>query len=111
MKNFLVAFILLLPAIVFAAAPTSVTATYEMYRDNILFAQIEETYKAENGKYEIDSTANPAGMLTLFSKDKITRISKGAVTPEGLRPEFFEEKRTGGDKEKVRSARFDCSRN
>ncbi|MES2355223.1 MAG: DUF3108 domain-containing protein [Pseudomonadota bacterium] len=103
----LIAFILLLPAIVFAAAPSSVKATYEMYRNNILFAQIEETYTAENGKYQIDSIANPAGMLTLISKDRITRLSKGTITQQGLRPEFFEEKRTGGDKEKIRSASFD----
>src|SRR5687768_5434586 len=110
MKSVLAAFTALaclLSTAVFAALPSSVKATYEMYRNNILFARVEETYTSQNGKYQIESSANPDGMLALVMKDRITRLSKGKVSKKGLQPEFFEEKRTSRDKEKVRSAQFD----
>lgn len=96
----------LLPLLSSAAPPASVEATYELYRNNILFAQVREIFTQSKGAYQIESTATPAGLATLLTKERITRLSRGAVTAEGLRPEFFEEKRTSASKERIRSARF-----
>ena len=86
--------------------PKSVKATYEMYRNKLLVATVEETFMADNDNYQIESVANPTGLLTLISKDQITRRSKGKITAEGLRPESFEEKQTGR-KERSRAASFE----
>src|SRR5579864_5377971 len=53
------------PPVALAATPTSVKATFEMYQNNILFATVDEIFTAANGKYNVDSNANPAGILTL----------------------------------------------
>jgi|GEM_PF-3634276 len=92
---------------IFAGPPTSAKASYEMYRNNLLFAHVEETFTVENGKYKIESEANPDGLLKVISRDRITRVSRGDVTEHGLQPEFYEEKRTSGDKEKIKTARLD----
>jgi hypothetical protein len=95
-----------LPQIALAATPTSVKATFEMFQNNILFAQVDETFTVRNGRYNVDSNANPAGILTWISKDKITRLSKGTITAQGLRPEYFEERKTSKGKDRVRVAQF-----
>ena len=97
----------LLPLVGAAASPTSVKATYELYRNNFFVAVIHESYAVVEGKYRIDSEATTQGLVALVKKDRITRTSSGAVTAEGLRPESFEEKRIAGDKEKTSSANFD----
>ena len=90
-----------------AAPPKSVEATYELHRNDVLIAHAKESFTQSNGKYHIESAASPAGLATLLSKEHITRVSRGTVTAGGLRPEFFEEKRTSGSKAKTRTARFD----
>ena len=90
-----------------AAPPASVEASYELYRSNILFVRVREIFHYGDGKYRIESTASPAGIATWLTKDRITRLSRGTVTGDGLKPEFFEEKRISPDKERVRTAQFD----
>ena len=97
----------LLPFMAFAAPPTAVKVTYELYRNNLFIAVIHESYTAADGKYRIDSEATTQGLVALVKKDRITRMSSGAVAAGGLKPESFEEKRISGDKEKTASARFD----
>lgn len=102
----LLCLIFVMPMAAFSAPPKSVKATYEMYRNKLLIANVEETFTADNGNYQIQSAANPSGILTLFSNDKITRQSKGSINADGLKPDFFEEKQTGR-KERIRTANFD----
>jgi len=97
----------LLPTLAVAAPPSFVKATFEMYRNNLLLGRVEETFTSSKGKYQIESDAKPEGLATLLGKHRLTRVSKGAVTAQGLKPEFYEEKQTSGQKEKIRSAHFD----
>ena len=89
-----------------ATPPVSVKATYDLYRNNLFVATIQETFSHENGKYRIASEATAQGLLALIRDDRITRVSAGTVGKEGLRPDSFEEKRISHDREKVQSARF-----
>ena len=97
----------LLPHYGVAAPPAAVKATYELYRNKLFVAVIQESFAIDDGKYRIDSEATTQGLVALVKKDRITRVSTGSVTANGLRPEFFEEKRISHDKEKLVSARFD----
>jgi hypothetical protein len=97
------------PLITPAAPPTTVKASYQIYRNNLLLANVQETFtRGGDGKYRIESTTITDGVAALLSKDRITRVSTGLVTKDGLKPQFYEEKRTSGDKIKAAAtARFD----
>lgn len=96
------------PLFALAAAPTSVKASYQIYRNKLLFAKVEETFTMASGKYRIESTTHADGVATLLTKDRITRLSTGQVTKEGLKPQLYEEKRMSDTKIKsAATARFD----
>lgn len=98
---------LVLGARAFAAPPASVNASYEIYRNKLLIASVQETFKRVNGSYEIVSTTSAAGVAALLFKERIVRTSRGTITAAGLRPQLYEEKKITSDKEKVTSAKFD----
>jgi|ERR1700674_2579221 len=96
------------PSLALAAPPTSVKASYRIYRNKLLLAQVEESFTVASGKYRIESTTFTDGIATLLSKDRITRLSTGQITKEGLRPQLYEEKRMSDTKTKsAATARFD----
>ena len=103
--------IALLPAVALALPPKTVRASYELYGNDILVGNVQETFTQANGKYRIDSTTTATGIAVLFKNDRITRVSTGLVTSEGLKPQFFEEKRTSRGKVRGATAHFDWEHN
>jgi hypothetical protein len=89
-----------------AAQPESVKAAYDVYRDGLHVATVQEAYAKNGVRYHIVSESNPAGLLALFVRTKVKVQSSGAVTPAGLRPEQFEYGRLD-DASKNVSAEFD----
>jgi len=89
-----------------AAPPASVKASYNVYRDGLHVAVVQETFEKINGKYHIVSESNPAGLFALFMRTRVKVLSSGAVTSAGLRPEQFEYGRLD-DASKNVSATFD----
>ena len=55
--------------------------------------QAEYTWKREGDRYEITGNAQATGFFTLFLEGQIDQVASGRVTPEGLQPERFSERR------------------
>lgn len=89
-----------------AAPPVSVKAVYDVFRDGLRVAVVQETFEKNGSNYHIVSESNPAGLLALFVRTRVKVQSSGAVTPAGLRPEQFEYGRLD-DASKSVSATFD----
>ncbi len=77
-----------------APAPRTVAASYTVYLNGVHVAVMSETFEARDHGYRIVSESVPAGALALFQKP-VTVVSRGHVTPQGLRPERFEGRRIG----------------
>ena len=90
----------------FAASPSSVRATYEIYKSGIPIALIEETYTLSKDRYTLVSTTRATGLLAVFRPGKIVLSSSGLVGAHGLKPLKFSDLREG-EGGKNRSAEFD----
>ena len=55
--------------------------------------EAEYSWKRAGDRYEISGTAEASGFFTLFLEGRITQESSGTVTPDGLRPDRFVERR------------------
>ncbi len=89
-----------------ASPPASITASYEVFRNGLPVAVVQEAFENSGTKYRIVSESNPTGLLALFVRTKIRIHSSGAVTAAGLRPEQFDYGRLD-DASKNVSAAFD----
>lgn len=74
------------------ALPGEITISYAL---SSIFAdgEAEYTWKRDGDRYEIAGTAQAIGFFTLFLEGRIEQSASGRVTPEGLRPERFTERR------------------
>lgn len=89
-----------------AAAPVSVKAGYDIFKDGLHVATAVESFERSDGKYKVVSEQTPAGLLALFIRTRIKVQSSGTVTAGGLRPELFEYGRLDDPSKNV-SDRFD----
>ena len=89
-----------------AAPPASVKADYDVYKDGLHIATVEESYEKTGNHYRIVSDSNPAGVLALFVRTRVKVQSSGTVTPTGLQPEKLDYGRLD-DASKNVSAAFD----
>ncbi len=72
-----------------AASPQRITATYDLYRGEMLIAVVEEQFEREGDGYRLSSVARPVGLLAMFRPETIQTNSSGQVTAQGLRPLTF----------------------
>ena len=89
-----------------AASPSSVSATYDVYKGSIKIAQIEETYTRQKDRYTLSSTIRPVGLVALIKPGKILYSSSGLVSSKGLQPLRFSDQRER-DESRDRIAEFD----
>ncbi len=89
-----------------ATQPASVKASYNLFRDGLHIATVEESFERKGGKYQIVSASDPAGALKRLFRTQIRIQSSGTVTPSGLRPELFDYGRLD-DASKNVNAEFD----
>jgi hypothetical protein len=90
----------------FAATPSSVQASYEIYKGGMKIGQIDEAFAiGKDNRYTIVSTTRATGLLALFKPGKIILRSSGLVGDHGLKPLSFSDVREG-DEAKNRSAEF-----
>lgn len=90
----------------FAASPSSVQATYEIYRSGIKIGRIDESYILNKDRYTLVSTTRATGLLAIFRPGKIVLRSSGLVDTHGLKPLSFSDLREG-EEARNRSAEFD----
>jgi hypothetical protein len=90
----------------FAAQPSSVVASYDVYKGGIKLAQIDEIYTRQKDHYTLVSTTRPVGLLAIFKPGKILIKSNGLVSAKGLQPLRFSDQREN-DESRNRSAEFD----
>jgi hypothetical protein len=88
-----------------AASPSSVQATYEIYKGGISIGKIEEAYSYSKGHYSLLSTTRATGLLAIFKPGRIILRSSGLVDAHGLKPLNFSDVREG-DESRNRSAEF-----
>jgi hypothetical protein len=74
------------------AFPASVSISYAL---TSAFAEgrAEYTWSREGDSYRITGEAEATGFFTLFLEGRILQESRGTVSPEGLRPERFSERK------------------
>ena len=70
----------------FAAWPSSVQASYDVYKGSIRIAQIDETYTRNKDRYTLSSTTRAVGLLAILKPGKILITSSGLVSSKGLQP-------------------------
>jgi hypothetical protein len=90
----------------FAASPSSVSATYDVYKGSLKVGQIEETYTRQNDRYTLSSTTRAVGLLAIFKPGKIVISSSGLISAHGLQPLSFSDLREGEER-RNRRAEFD----
>ena len=103
---FQVLILLTLNATASAAQPASIQASYEVFMSGMKVGKIEETYTRVANDYTLNSVTTPLGLLAMFKPEKVFLSSQGMITKQGLRPDYFEDKREGNPA-KSSQARFD----
>jgi hypothetical protein len=91
------------------AMPSEIKAEYQLINNGITIGRVQETFVRKGDTYAISSVSRSEGVLKVLYDEQITLQSAGKVSPAGLQPLTFEEKRTKESKRDV-SATFDWSR-
>lgn len=69
------------------AAPQQTRLVYQVLRNGQPFATVTETFRQQDGRYQIESVTEGLGAYVLLGKRKLK--SEGVVTDQGLRPLHF----------------------
>ena len=88
--------------------PTTVKATYKLYKAGIWIGTTEERFTRNGDHYKIVSETETAGPLRLFLRDQLTITSEGTVDAGGLKPNVYQFTRRNDQKKNI-SAVFDWS--
>jgi hypothetical protein len=100
------------------AAPASVAAvhslprrgriTYNLYYGNerSFIGRAAQTWEVENDDYILASDAETGGLVDLFRPQRLHSISRGKITPDGLKPDSFLTSRTRRGRTDASRARF-----
>ncbi len=68
------------------AAPQEIVSVYHLYRGKFKLGEVTETFVIRDNRYQIESVARP---ILGFLLPSLTITSRGLVTPQGLKPEYF----------------------
>jgi hypothetical protein len=85
-----------------AAPPHRVEIAYEISRDGAALAEITERLEHDGRSYRLQETWRGKGLYAL--RGEAVRSSQGSVAPDGLRPQKFEDRRSGRE---TKQADFD----
>jgi hypothetical protein len=88
-----VSFALLFGGATLAAPPQRVTVEYDMSHNGTAMAQVVETLQHDGKRYVLESEVKGKGLFALARSGSAKRSSLGEVTPAGLRPNEFRDRR------------------
>jgi Protein of unknown function (DUF3108) len=91
------------------SAPQSIKATYNGSINGIPIGVVTEHFEATDGAYQVVSDSKTIGIATLLNRQPTHYLSKGQVTPAGLRPALFEGRRSPGEPPQL-GASFDWAK-
>jgi len=83
-----------------AAPPARVEITYEVSRNGMLLGEVTHRLEHDGRAYLITETWKGRGLLAL--RGSATRVSRGVIAADGLRPLEFSDERTGRNTARVR---------
>ena len=86
--------------------PHSIQVAYDIYKGGLRIGQIDETFTRDGDNYSLVSTTRAVGLLAIFRKGRIIIRSNGKITPRGLQPVHFSDRREG-ESDRDRDAEFD----
>lgn len=75
--------------------------------DRTPVGRVMQSWEVADGAYRISSEAETAGIVELFRPQRLSYLSQGRVTREGLRPDSFRMSRTRRGQTETAQARFD----
>jgi hypothetical protein len=78
-----------------AAPPQRVEINYEIARNGTVLAETSQRLEHDGRSYRLSETWKGKGLLAL--RGEALRSSQGAIVADGLRPQKFEDKRSGRD--------------
>jgi hypothetical protein len=90
-----------------AAPPQKVTLQYDISRNGTVMVEVAERLEHDGKTYTLVSDGKGKGMYAMVRSGAVKRMAKGTVTPAGLRPDEFHDKR--GDRPE-KTARFDWAK-
>ncbi len=102
MRNLFLPIVLSLAASAAAAPPQRVEIGYEVARNGSVVAEVSERLEHDGRSYRLTETWRGRGIYAL--RGEAVRSSRGAIAADGLRPQAFEDKRSGRE---ARRAEFD----
>ena len=102
--RFLPAAALLMLALSASAAkvPARVEITYRVLLGSLSIGEGHDVFEHDGKSYKLTSESNTAGIAAVFYHLNVTRVSTGAVTARGLRPDTYDERRNGKQQRRVR---------
>lgn len=72
-----------------AATPSTIRASYDIYKAGITIGQVEETYQRSADRYSLVSSTRAVGIFSLFKRGRLIVKSSGIIDAQGLKPLFF----------------------
>ena len=99
MRNICLTIVLSLSTAALAAPPQRVEIVYELARNNLVLAAVTQRLEHDGKTYRLSETWKGKGALG--RRGEANRSSEGAVAADGLRPQKFEDQRSGRDTQRA----------
>lgn len=99
MRNSFVLIVLSLATPAAAAPPQRVEVVYELARNGMAVAEVAQRLEHDGRGYQLTENWRGKGVFSL--RGDATRTSRGTVAADGLRPQQFEDRRSGREPRRV----------
>ena len=99
MRNICLTIVLSFASAALAAPPKHVEIAYEIARNDLVLAEVTQRLEHDGHSYKLLETWKGKGAFAL--RGEAARTSVGAIAADGLRPQKFEDKRSGKETRQV----------